>query len=232
MITKLELVNETIEIAAKAETEDNINRARVLYDYILTDLISLSLYESTTVAELKTWLTDKPFEQATAKFILYTNVLLQRLEDGSGPTHGLTGNYLHIAYAHFFAMLGDFERSEYFTVLGARLDIAGEGRSNFWDEYGQTLAALTGRRSYSPAFDDLCTMEHYWMPYVDLMKAAMAQEPLDNAVSRVNYLFAKRNKDKRNLDDAYMIEGTGEKPLQIDFRKEGLMALIKHLGMG
>lgn len=232
MMTRLEVTFKTFEIAAVAEYENDICRARMLYDDILTDLIHLSLYESTTVAELKTWLTDKPFEQATAKFILYTNVLLQRLEDGSGPTHGLTGNYLHIAYAHFFAMLGDFERSEYFTVLGARLDIAGEGRSNFWDEYGQTLAALTGRRSYRPAFDDLCTMEHYWMPYVDLMKAAMAHDPLDNAISRVNYLFAKRNKDKRNLDDAYMIEGTGEKPLQIDFRKEGLMALIKHLGMG
>lgn len=134
------------------------------------------------------------------------------------------GNYLVVAFSHFFAALEQHDRAAFFARIGAESVLF---TNPFWGEFGKMYGALLAGRTYSPHFGKLHFAHKYAMPYVDLMSAVMHGAPTDSATAEIDRQFVIRNADQRMSDvDAYMIEGSPESPVKFDFRKAGLLATI------
>ncbi len=70
--------------------------------------------------------------------------------------------------------------------------------------------------------------EVYWASYLNLIEAANNRRNLDEAISQVNQAFAKRNVDKKIKDDNYETEGSGSHPVKWDYRRDSLLAYVRH----
>jgi hypothetical protein len=227
---RLQSAYDCIEIAKEWEEKSDDINSWLCYQDAVTNFVSISLSENGCSDDIWTWLSDKPFEFAVTRYIFYTNIYLDNLYKNSGRWSNLVGTYLYTAFAHFFAILEDWERSDYFTNLGAKPELWTDP-APMWCQYGPLLKALSNSEQFTPSFGKLNRTEKYMLPYVDLMMAGMERSGIADALVAVDASFAKRNADKRNLDDPYMIDGNGFEPQHIDLRKEGLLSLFRRLGI-
>lgn len=227
---RLESAYEGVKIAREWEHKNDFVQAWICYEDTVRDFIYVAMQDVDHAKDFAAWLKDKPLYVATEKYIYYTNIALENLYANQGRYEHIKGTYLYTVFAHFFAILEDWERSDYFTDLGARPELWTDP-APMWCQYGPLLKALSSGEQFTPSFGKLNRTEKYMLPYVDLMVAGMKRNGIADALVAVDVSFAKRNADKSNLDDPYMIDGNGYEPQQIDLRKEGIISLFRRLGV-
>ena len=222
MMTRLEAAYDLIEIASRKEKEGDLRRAHMAYEKILVHFMHLSFVECDDVEGVESWLSCHPLELVTDRFVTITEEVLSKPQLEWGRFFQ-GGNYLLVAFSHFFELLGQHSRARFFAQTAAQPVLYS---TVFWGEYAQTLWALTQRQSYTPILGNLKPVEQYWASYVRLMQAAVRSEDFDIAVKEVDRQFELRNRDIKLHEDAYMLDGTGEFPVKFDFRKAGVLAAI------
>lgn len=225
-MTRLEGAYSVLEIGKKKEAEGDIRRAHLAYETVIRDFMHLSFVECDTIESIETWLSDHPIEFATDRFIALTEDLTEK-PHAEWPRYFQSGNYLLLAFSHFFAAMQKHRHSVFFAKVAAQPVLFS---TPFWGEYAKAYSTLSTGGNYSVQFDKLNFLEKYELPYVNLMTAAMLNKPLESALSEIDRQFLVRNADKRmNAADAYMIEGSPEHPVKFDFRKAGLLSTITNL---
>jgi len=225
MMTRLEGAYGIIEIGQRKEVEGDLRRAHMAYETAIRDFMHLSFTECRNAEEVRYWLSGHPLELAVSRFVALTEEVL-RSPQAEWARYFQSGNYLLVAFSHFFAALGQHDRARFFAQTAVEPVLFG---TPFWVEYARTLWAMMQGRSYAPVFGKLKRVERFWSCYVGLMQAAMRQDSIDTAIAEVDRQFAIRNSDMNLHEDAYMIDGTGEFPVKFDFRKAGLLAAIENI---
>lgn len=225
MTTRLEGAYKTVEIAQRKEVEGDFRRAHMAYETAIRDFMHLSFLECSNRDELKRWLSNHPLELAADRFCAITTDICQ-MPKPEWNRYFQSGNYLLVAFSHFFAALEQHQRAYFFAQTAAEPTLF---QTPFWAEYAKTLWAMIGGRSYAPVFGKLKRIERFWSCYVDLMQAAMRRVGVDDALAEVDRQFTIRNSDMSLREDPYMIDGTGEFPLSFDFRKAGLMETMANI---
>jgi hypothetical protein len=223
MITRLQSAYKGIEIAERKERESDLRRAHMCYESVIADFMHLAFVEHDNIAGVKAWFADHPLELATERYIALCEQILAE-PSAQWERYFQAGNYLMIAFSHFYAAVGDMVRSRYFSALAARpLFFA----TPFWGEYGKTYSAFVEGQKYFAQFDKkLKPVERYWSAYIDLMAAVMTGGDVPAALNNADKQFAKRNSDMKLFEDAFMLDGTGSVPVKFDFRKAGLVAIM------
>ena len=223
VMTRLEGAYSCIEIGERKEAQGDLRRAHMAYETAIRDFMHLAFVECSTADDVRSWISDHPLELAAERFLEITDKVIQ-MPQAEWPRHFPSGNYLPIAFSHFFAVLGQHERSRFLARVASEPILFA---NDFWGEFGKMYGALVAGRTYDPQFGKLNFLERYEMPYANLMLAVMHGEPLEAPFAEIDRQFSARNADGRMNDaDAYMIEGSPEFPVRFDFRKAGLQATI------
>jgi hypothetical protein len=146
---------------------------------------------------------------------------------GRLPISVVAGNYHPLVYAHLAWCLEKFDLGCSFVAFAERKEV-GELGTTFWREYARGMGALVKREPYHPSQLRLKGQEKYWMTYLHLIEAARSGLKVDDVVAELGKQFAARNKDKNIKDDVYQIEGSGNRPVKWDFRRQGLLSYLKN----
>ncbi|MEL6869593.1 MAG: hypothetical protein AAFO81_07315 [Pseudomonadota bacterium] len=131
-----------------------------------------------------------------------------------------------LVFAHMAWAINDWALGER-AVQVARHPAITRRTSPFWLEYSRAVTALINGKSYRAKSLQTQGMETYWNDYLTLYAALAQNKPLDEPLMRVAAQFAKRNADKRLRRDARAIEGTGNDPVNWDFRQDTLLAYAR-----
>ena len=227
-MTRLEGAYSVLEIGKKKEAEGDLRRAHMAYETAVRDFIHLSVAEYPTEAQLKMWLSGQPFDFAAERFIALTERILE-MPKAKWTTYFQNGNYLLVAFSHFFAALGQHERARIFSEIAVEPALFS---TPFWGEFSKKYRSLMIGATYTPQFGKLNFLEKYESVYVNLMLAVINDEHVESYLSDIDRQFIARNADERmNAADAYMIEGSPEHPVEFDFRKAGLLATIANTNL-
>jgi len=222
-MTRLEGAYSVLEIGKKKEAEGDLRRALMAYETVIRDFMHLSSVECSNVAQVDSWLVSHPFELAADRFIALTEQVIEMPRE-KWAIYFQSGNYLPIAFSHFFAALGQHERARFMSDVAAEPALFA---TTFWGEFSKIYRALIAGTNYVPHFEKLGFLENYELAYVNLMSAVMRGLPIEAPIAEIDRQFIARNADVRmNAADAYMIEGSPEHPVVFDFRKAGLLATI------
>ena len=226
MTTRLEGAYNTIATADKWSSEGNMWRAFTCYEGAIRDFMHLAFVEETTVEGVTRWLSDHPIDYIAHRYMILNEEVL-KLPKADWTHFFDAGPYLSLAFSHLFALLGQHDRALFMADVAIIPEL--DARP-FWTEYAKTYWALLEGKEYQAKLGKLSRTESYWSVYIDLMQAAMRGEGIEAALAEVDRQFAKRNRDTRHIDDAYMLDGTGDFPVKFDFRKAGLLASMAHFG--
>jgi hypothetical protein len=169
MITRLESAYNVIGIAERKAAEGDRYRAHWAYQAVISDFMHLSFIEHDNVEGVKAWLSEHPLDMVTARYIELCDQILAEPAD-QWERYFDAGNYLMIAFSHFYAALGQMERARYFSALAARPIFFA---TPFWAEYAKIYSAFVEGEKYTPTFGKLKPVERYWSVYPDLMMAVM-----------------------------------------------------------
>jgi hypothetical protein len=151
--------------------------------------------------------------------------MLALVNSGDEPARYLAGRYSYIVVAHIAHLLGDMESAHRIAATGAQAPVRG---TPFWDLYARAYDSLVRQERVEYKAPAVRGEEKYWIPYVELMRAASEGLDLRSFQQAVRDAFESRNANKRLAVDAHQIEGTGKQPARWDFRAAALAELIAH----
>lgn len=151
--------------------------------------------------------------------------MLALVNSGDEPARWLTGRYNYLVVAHIAHLLGDMGSANRIAATGAQAPVRG---TPFWDLYARAYDSLIRKERVEYETPTVRGEEKYWLPYVELMRAASEGLDLRSFQQGVRDAFESRNANKRLAVDAHQIEGTGKQPARWDFRAAALAELIVH----
>lgn len=190
--------------------------------------LQLALLEHNDPVSGTAWLSSQNFLAILKREFSTLQCISAEVAAGKLPSSVLGGNYHYLVFAHAAWCMKDFDLGESFVAFAEHKD-ASSLSTPFWRMYAGGLGALMRRESFRPAEMKLRGQEKYWMSYLRLIEAKCNSRPIENAIAEIVQLFRLRNCDKKIKDDAYQIEGSGEHPVQWDYRLHGLLGFLEHL---
>jgi hypothetical protein len=173
------------------------------------------------------WLHQQQYGELLKRYLGTLHTLATEVDCGRLPGTIIGGNGGYLTFAHLSWLLSLFELGQAFIQFSRRPDVL-ELSSEFCREYSRGLYALAHGETYQPKEIRLRGQERYWAVYLPLLESASSHGDLTETLAEVERVFAERNADKRIRDDSYETEGSGLHPVQWDYRRDGVLALVEH----
>lgn len=193
----------------------------------LMGYISIAVTENEFFRIGTSWLADQGFVEILEKYYATVTVLVADVAEGKLPSSAIAGNYHSLVFAHTAWCMGKYELGESF-VRFSLLKCVNELSTSFWQEYAKGIGSLVNQELFQVKKMRLKGQERYWSAYIRLIETACNGGSIESDVANIDALFAIRNHDKDVRDDAYQIEGSSDKNVMWDFRKEGLLTYIRN----
>jgi hypothetical protein len=219
-----------LEIARSWENKRNLLWAARVYESAIGDLYAIAVGKYPDAESAKQYLTEQSIIPLLLKLSSLQQSLLAEVEAGRVPADEFSGNYISLALSHLCCVVGDYALAWDYARRAFHPEILSTS-TNFWHDYARGYRCLWEKLPYQKGtFPTLRHSESYWLPYMDLMEAASTGASLDAALAAIDDSFKKRNEDKRVKDDSYMLDGSPYFPVRWNFRRDGLLGLIRYLG--
>ncbi|MBB6429534.1 hypothetical protein [Algisphaera agarilytica] len=193
----------------------------------LMNYLSVAVDECSDFEAGRQWLLEQNVDGVLSRYLVALTSVLSGVENGGTPESVLGGNYHHLVFAHLAWAIDRFDAADKLIQVANRAGVR-EISTPFWCEYSAAMNKLAKSSPYSKSGPMQCKdLESYWAIYLDLIEKMSKSESTTEALAKLDESFKKRNADKSIKDDHYEIEGSGQHPVQWDFRKETLNAFAK-----
>lgn len=146
----------------------------------------------------------------------------QDTHDLSRPPAGCFSAYELIVYCHISTILCRRNLARVF-LRHAHNEADASGQL-FWQEYARGVeAVMTGRPYAAREIPVACSLEQYWLAYLDFMETITHGGDIPRALESVDHAFAARNADLHISQDWFGIEGSARAKVRWDYRKDAIL---------
>jgi len=220
---------QAIEIGKDWEKKGDIIWMHRVYGDAPIDFLSATVGKCANASDAKQFLSQFSIRELLRKVSSIQDTLLVEVEAGHVSVDEFSGNYTMLTLSHLCCVLGELDLARRFASRASHPEVLSSS-TPFWYDYARGYQCLWEGRPYKKGtFPSLRGLERYWLPYMDLMEAASVGRSVDEALSAIEQSFRKRNADKQIKDDSYQLDGSPYYPARWDFRRDGLLELIRHL---
>jgi len=223
---KLDYITGSLQIAEKWRSKGNLVRERRTLSSSMMSILSVATQSFDSSDEACNWLTQQDSLSILSRLCECTNLIASQLDTGTVPASVIGGNYSHLVFAHLSWSLKNNDLGEQFARIALRADVL-ELSTDFWQAYAIAIQSLIENASYSVGNMNLQGQEIYWVEYLRLIEHITNNLEITAVVAAINESFVRRNRDGSINDDAYEIEGSGNRPTLWDFRRDGLLFYAK-----
>lgn len=142
---------------------------------------------------------------------------------GKLPWSVFGGNYHLIVFSHVAALLAEVQISKEFLSLANQKELA-QLAGKFWASYACGLLCLVRQETFNiPTLKLRTGLEQYWVRYLNLIRLMSMGHDTSECLKEIDDGFIARNQNSKIKDDQYEIEGSAQRPVLWDFRKEAIL---------
>jgi hypothetical protein len=226
VLTKVQTIQSSLQAADTWEEKGEATWIGRCLSTALMGYISIAVEDFEDGDLAAEWLVREGVPSLLSRHLNATTRLAAEVDAKKLPSSTLGGNYYYLVFSHLSWLLMAWEQGESYVIVATRPDVF-ETSTQFWREYAKGMNLLVHRQQYRMTELHLRGQENYWVAYLRLFQAASSDNGLDDALADVDKSFAMRNNDKSITDDSYEIEGSGEHPVKLNFRRLGLVNYIQ-----